>query len=106
MHELVHGISANVMGGCKGPELREAAQSHNWSSSGHQHYVKGVHSPVRFIFWSFNDIADQTTFNLLGVRAEGKRHEDPPLLAGALRVMLETADRIIDDAIKRSPDGA
>eukprot|EP00959_Pyramimonas_sp_CCMP1952_P217730 4553655-Pyramimonas_sp.AAC.1 len=92
------------MSGCKGPELREAAQSHNWS--GHQHYMKGVHTPVRFIFWNFNDIADQSTFNLLGDRVDGKREENPTLPAGALRLMLEAAERIIDDAVKRSPDGA
>eukprot|EP00959_Pyramimonas_sp_CCMP1952_P152556 3192141-Pyramimonas_sp.AAC.1 len=65
---------------------------------------KGVRTPVRFVFWAFHDIADQSACNLLGVRVEGKRDEDPRLLAGALRVMLETSDRIIDDAVKRSPD--
>eukprot|EP00959_Pyramimonas_sp_CCMP1952_P281723 5888453-Pyramimonas_sp.AAC.1 len=104
MQERVHGMFANVMRGCKCPELREAAQSHNWS--GHQHYRKGVHTPVRFIFWNFNDIAGQSTFNLLGVRVEGKREENPALLAGALRLMLEASERLIGDAVKRSPDGA
>eukprot|EP00959_Pyramimonas_sp_CCMP1952_P305212 6387271-Pyramimonas_sp.AAC.1 len=68
MHELVHGISANVTGGCRGPDLREAAQSHSSTGRDQSHYVKGVHTPVRLIFWIFNDIADQSTFNVLGVR--------------------------------------
>eukprot|EP00959_Pyramimonas_sp_CCMP1952_P008196 171298-Pyramimonas_sp.AAC.1 len=58
------------------------------------------------MFWSFNDIADQSTFNLLGVRVEGKWNEDPTLHAGAFRLMLEAVERIIEDAVKRSPDGA
>eukprot|EP00959_Pyramimonas_sp_CCMP1952_P168122 3513281-Pyramimonas_sp.AAC.1 len=84
MQDHVHGISANVMSGCKGPDLREAAQSYNWS--GHQHHMNEVHTPMRFIFWNFNDIADHSTLNLLGVRVEGKREEDPTLLAGAFRL--------------------
>eukprot|EP00959_Pyramimonas_sp_CCMP1952_P311050 6509220-Pyramimonas_sp.AAC.1 len=104
MRELVHGMSANVAGDCKGPVFQEAARSHKWSGPGHQHYEKGVHAPVRFVFWFLIDISDQSTCNLLGVRVEGKRGEDPRLLAGALRVILETSDRIIDDAVKRSPD--
>eukprot|EP00959_Pyramimonas_sp_CCMP1952_P089406 1870171-Pyramimonas_sp.AAC.1 len=73
MQEHAHGISAKVISGCKGPE-REAANSHNWSE--HQYYRKGVHTPVRFILWNFNDIADGSTFNVLGVRVEGKREEN------------------------------
>eukprot|EP00959_Pyramimonas_sp_CCMP1952_P335403 7022787-Pyramimonas_sp.AAC.1 len=68
MQEHVHGISAKVMSGCMGPELREAAKSHKWAD--HQHYKKGVHTPARFIFWNFHDIADGSTFNLLEVRVE------------------------------------
>eukprot|EP00959_Pyramimonas_sp_CCMP1952_P279815 5850297-Pyramimonas_sp.AAC.1 len=66
------------MSGCKGPEHREAAQSHNWS--GHQHYMKGVHVPVLFIFWHFNDIADQSTFKLAWSsrrRGAGGKSDDP-----------------------------
>eukprot|EP00959_Pyramimonas_sp_CCMP1952_P413052 8655498-Pyramimonas_sp.AAC.1 len=85
MNELVHGMSADVMGNCKGPDLQDASQSHRWSGPGHEHYVKRVHAPVRFVFWSFNGIADQATYNLLGVRVEGKRSENPAPLAGALR---------------------
>eukprot|EP00959_Pyramimonas_sp_CCMP1952_P043027 900377-Pyramimonas_sp.AAC.1 len=58
-----------------------------------------------FVFWSCNDIADPGTYNLLGIRVEGKsgvpaRPENPTILAGALLLMLQTADRIIDDAVK------
>eukprot|EP00959_Pyramimonas_sp_CCMP1952_P227534 4757749-Pyramimonas_sp.AAC.2 len=103
-------MSANVKGGCRGPDLREASKTHSWSDSGHAHYKKGVHTQIHFVFWSFNDIADPGTYNLLGIRVEGKsgapaRPENPTMLAGALRPMLETADRIIDDAVKRSHDG-
>eukprot|EP00959_Pyramimonas_sp_CCMP1952_P301925 6317986-Pyramimonas_sp.AAC.2 len=51
-------------------------------------------------------MADQAAINLLGVRVEGKRSENPTVLAGAFRLMLETSNRIIDDAVRRSPDGA
>eukprot|EP00959_Pyramimonas_sp_CCMP1952_P223312 4668408-Pyramimonas_sp.AAC.1 len=34
------------------------------------------------------------------------RPESPTVLAGALRLLLETSDRIIDEAVKRSPDCA
>eukprot|EP00959_Pyramimonas_sp_CCMP1952_P017261 366460-Pyramimonas_sp.AAC.1 len=44
--------------------------------------------------------------DLLGVCAEGKREENPTLFAGALRVMVEAAERLVDDAVSRSPDGA
>eukprot|EP00959_Pyramimonas_sp_CCMP1952_P313489 6561869-Pyramimonas_sp.AAC.1 len=99
-------MSANVLGGCKGPDLREASRAQSWSDPGHQHYKKGAHAPVRFVLWSFNDIADQATHHVLGVRVEGERSENPTILAGALRLLLETSDRIIDDAAKCSPDGA
>eukprot|EP00959_Pyramimonas_sp_CCMP1952_P405551 8499704-Pyramimonas_sp.AAC.1 len=99
------------MGGCRGPDLLQASKTHGWSDSGHQHYKKGVHTPVRFVLWSFNDSAGQATHDLLGIRVEGKpgmpsRLENPTGLAGALRLLLETSDRIIDEAVKRSPDGA
>eukprot|EP00959_Pyramimonas_sp_CCMP1952_P193809 4052802-Pyramimonas_sp.AAC.1 len=46
LSEFVQGMSANVMGDCKGPDLQEASKAHSWSDSGHQHYKKGVHTPV------------------------------------------------------------
>eukprot|EP00959_Pyramimonas_sp_CCMP1952_P227202 4750451-Pyramimonas_sp.AAC.1 len=92
------------MSGRMAPDLREAARNHKWSE--HQYYHKGIHTPVRFIFWNFHDIADCSTGDLLGVCAEGKREENPILFAGALRVMVEAAERRVDDAVSRSPDGA
>eukprot|EP00959_Pyramimonas_sp_CCMP1952_P116037 2425806-Pyramimonas_sp.AAC.1 len=91
------------MGGCMAPSLREEAQKHKWQE--HQYYQKGIHTPVRFIFWNFNDIVDGTG-DLNGVGTDGKRQENPTLFAGTLRVMVEAAERLVDEAISRSKDGA
>eukprot|EP00959_Pyramimonas_sp_CCMP1952_P451176 9446009-Pyramimonas_sp.AAC.1 len=91
------------MSGGMAPDLREAAQKRRWSE--HQYYQKGIHAPVRFIVWNFNDIVDATG-DLIGVGAEGKRQENLARFAGAFRVMVEAAERLVDDAVSCSPDGA
>eukprot|EP00959_Pyramimonas_sp_CCMP1952_P201206 4207775-Pyramimonas_sp.AAC.1 len=38
------------------PELKEEAMGFDWAQ--HRDYMKGIHTPVRFILWNFNGIVD------------------------------------------------
>eukprot|EP00959_Pyramimonas_sp_CCMP1952_P422058 8841520-Pyramimonas_sp.AAC.1 len=58
MQEHVHGNSQKIMSGCVAPGLQEEAKRHKWYD--HKYYQKGIHTPMRFIFWNFNDIVDGT----------------------------------------------
>eukprot|EP00959_Pyramimonas_sp_CCMP1952_P446678 9352795-Pyramimonas_sp.AAC.1 len=91
------------MSGCVAPGLREEAKNHKWDE--HKYYQKGIHTPVRFTFWNFNDMIDGTG-ELNGVGSGGKRQENPTLFAGTLRIMVEAAERLVDEAITRAKDGA
>eukprot|EP00959_Pyramimonas_sp_CCMP1952_P372512 7801031-Pyramimonas_sp.AAC.1 len=88
---------------CMAPGLQEEAKRLKWGE--HKYYQKGIHTPMRFIFWNFNDIVDGTS-ELNGVGTGGKRQDNPSAFAGNFRIMAEAADRLVDDAITRAKDGA
>eukprot|EP00959_Pyramimonas_sp_CCMP1952_P227655 4760009-Pyramimonas_sp.AAC.1 len=71
----------------------------------HRDYMKGIHTPVRFIFWSFNDIVDGHG-DLIGIGSGTQRPEDPFAFAGSLRILVERAIKLVGDAVSRAGDGA
>eukprot|EP00959_Pyramimonas_sp_CCMP1952_P039282 822404-Pyramimonas_sp.AAC.1 len=71
------------MSGCMAPGLQVEAKRLNWDE--HKYYQKGIHTPMCFILWNFNDIVDGTG-ELNGVGTGGKRQENPTLFAGHLRI--------------------
>eukprot|EP00959_Pyramimonas_sp_CCMP1952_P253984 5305903-Pyramimonas_sp.AAC.1 len=62
-------------------------------------YEEGTHSPIRFTFWNFNDVVDNSC-KLNGVGSGPKRYENPFACAGSLRQMVEDAVELIDDIIQ------
>eukprot|EP00959_Pyramimonas_sp_CCMP1952_P172486 3603857-Pyramimonas_sp.AAC.1 len=79
LRDHVHGILQNIMRGCMAPGTNISTTR------------KG--STLR-------------TGELNGVSTGGKRHDNPTLFAGNLRIMVEAAERLVDDAITRAKDGA
>eukprot|EP00959_Pyramimonas_sp_CCMP1952_P425246 8907458-Pyramimonas_sp.AAC.1 len=91
------------MSGCMAPDLQEEAMNLNWDQ--HSHYIKVTHTPIRFIFRSFNNIVDDTS-ELIGVGAGPKGQENPTAFPGSLRILVESAIKLVGDVITRARDGA
>eukprot|EP00959_Pyramimonas_sp_CCMP1952_P110594 2313639-Pyramimonas_sp.AAC.1 len=62
-------------------------------------YKEGTHIPMRFSFWNFNDIVDNSG-KLNGVGSGRNRYENPFAFAGGLRQMIKDAVDLIDDIMK------
>eukprot|EP00959_Pyramimonas_sp_CCMP1952_P297463 6223106-Pyramimonas_sp.AAC.1 len=73
----------------------------------HGYYKKGIHTPMHFIFWNFNDIVDGAG-ELNGVGAGPQRQENPTAFAGSLRILVEAAVQLavqlVDDERRSDRD--
>eukprot|EP00959_Pyramimonas_sp_CCMP1952_P389158 8154049-Pyramimonas_sp.AAC.2 len=103
LREHVFGSSQNIMSGALASAIQETASSFNWSKRAD--FRKGIHIPMRFIFRNFNDIVDETK-ELNGVGADPRRKENPIAFAGSLRMLVEAAIKLVDDAMTRAADRA
>eukprot|EP00959_Pyramimonas_sp_CCMP1952_P013491 284680-Pyramimonas_sp.AAC.1 len=84
------------MSGCLASAIQEAASSFKWSK--HTRVMKGIHTPIRFLFWNFNDIVDETS-ELNGVGTGPKRLENSFASAGGLTILMKAAIKLVDDAM-------
>eukprot|EP00959_Pyramimonas_sp_CCMP1952_P151912 3178377-Pyramimonas_sp.AAC.1 len=64
--------------------------------------IPGQHTPTQCVFWSMSDISDGSNFNLMGLTGTKKNDAQPRMLIALLGPFFETAERMIDEAVKRS----
>eukprot|EP00959_Pyramimonas_sp_CCMP1952_P020751 437588-Pyramimonas_sp.AAC.1 len=60
---------------------------------------------MRFTFWNFSDMVDNTC-QLNGVGSGPRRQDNPLAFAGSVICMVDDAVKLIDDAMRRSSEGA
>eukprot|EP00959_Pyramimonas_sp_CCMP1952_P023068 485115-Pyramimonas_sp.AAC.1 len=93
----VFGSTQGAMSGAQILAICDASSKFQWEKSGH--YKKGTHTPIRFTFWNFNNIVDNTC-QLNGVGDGPQRQENPLAFAGSLIFMVDDAAKLIDDAMR------
>eukprot|EP00959_Pyramimonas_sp_CCMP1952_P402615 8436783-Pyramimonas_sp.AAC.1 len=103
LRKSVFGSARHAMSGAQISNIRDASSKLQWDQTGY--YIKGTQSPIRFTFWNFNDIVDNAS-QLNGVGSGPKRQANPLAFAGSLRFMINDAVTLIDDAMRRSSEGA